>query len=134
MKIYVTYCSGQKNDKLKETGLEVLPDELYTSKRIQAFMRACKHMGVRWAIFSDHYGVWFHDEKHGWYDKPPETVTEAEFKELLRNFDDRLAEYDEIYFYRPSPRYFHSIYRRLLKESSLRERIQLIGSINYVKP
>jgi len=134
MRIYITYCSAQKNDALKSTGIEVTPDVLYLSKRrIQPFMETCKQKGVRWAIFSDLYGVWFSEEKHTWYDKSPDSVSEAEFKELLDNFDNRLAGYDEIYFYRPSPIYFHSLYRRLLQETRLRERIRIISSIYEIK-
>jgi hypothetical protein len=134
MKIYITYCSAQKNDALKDTGIEVMPDVLYTSKnRIQPFMQTCKRQGVRWAIFSDLYGIWLPEEKHAWYEKSPDNVSEAEFKELLANFDTRLAGYTEICFYRPSPIYFHSLYRRLLKETRLNDRIRIISSIYEIE-
>lgn len=92
-------------------------------------METCKQKGVRWAIFSDLYGIWFPQEKHAWYEKSPNDVTESEVKALLTDFDDKLQEYDEIFFYRPSPVYFHSLYRRLLNETKLRERVRLISSI-----
>jgi len=134
MRIYITYCSAQKNDAFKDTGIEVTPDILYTSKkRIQPFMETCKQKGVRWAIFSDLYGVWLPEEKHAWYEKSPDDVAESEFKALLEKFDNRLQEYDEIYFYRPSPVYFHSLYRRLLNKTRLRERVRLISSIIDIK-
>ena len=38
---------------------------------------------VKWAIFSDYYGIWFADEKHQWYEKNPDTVTNEEYKKLL---------------------------------------------------
>lgn len=134
MKVYITCCSGEKNESLKDTGIEVTPDILYTSKRrIQPFMQTCKQKGVRWAIFSDLYGVWFSEEKHAWYEKSPYDVSEMEFKVLLDSFNSRLSEFDEICFYRPSPVYFHSLYRRLLQETRLRERIRIISSIYEIK-
>jgi len=92
-------------------------------------METCKQKGVSWAIFSDLYGIWFPEEKHVWYEKSPNDVTESEFKAILANFDDKLRDFDEIFFYRPSPVYFHSLYRRLLKETRLRDRIRMISSI-----
>jgi len=107
---------------------------LYLSKRrIQPFMETCKQKGVRWAIFSDLYGIWFSEEKHAWYDKSPDDVTESEFKVLLANFDTKLQDYDEIYFYRPSPVYFHSLYKRLLAETKLHGRLRLITKIIDIK-
>lgn len=130
MRIYVTYCSAQKDDSLKNTGIGVTPDILYTSKkRIRPFMDKCKEKGVRWAIFSDLYGIWFPEEKHAWYEKSPDDVTESEFQALLENFDKRLQKYDEIYFYRPSTVCFHSLYKRLLNETKLRARVTLITSL-----
>lgn len=133
MRIYITYCSAQKNDELRDINIEVTPDVLYTSKqRIRPFMETCKGLGVRWAIFSDLYGIWFPEEKHVWYEKSPDSVTEAEYKKLLANFDDRLREYNHISFYRPSPVYFHSLYRRILRDSTLADRIQIISSISKI--
>ena len=45
-------------------------------------MNKCKEKKVEWAIFSDLYGIWFPSIKHEWYEKPPNTVTEEEFKKL----------------------------------------------------
>lgn len=130
MRIYITFCSAKKNDSLKNTGIEVPLDVLYISKnRIRPFMETCKQKNVKWAIFSDLYGIWFPEDKHTWYEKSPNDVIEPEFKALLTDFDDKVQEFDEIYFYRPSPVYFHSLYRRLLKETRLRDRIRIISSI-----
>jgi hypothetical protein len=79
------------------------------------------------------YGIWLPEEEHAWYEKSPNNVTESEFKALLENFDNRLKEFDEIYFYRPSPVYFHSLYKRLLDETQLRERVRLFSSIMDIK-
>ena len=134
MKIYITYCSGKKDDSLKGKGIEVTPDRLYLSKRrIQPFISACKSKGVNWAIFSDLYGIWFPEEKHAWYEKSPDEVSETEFKDLLSDFDEKLSEYEEICFYRPSPVMFHSLYKRLLKESKMNERIKIISSFSQIE-
>ena len=134
MKIYITYCSDKKDNTLKDSGIEVTPDVLYVSKsRIKPFMETCKRRGVNWAIFSDLYGIWFSDEKHPWYEKPPGDVTECEFKELLENFDTRLEPFEEIVFYRPNPFRFHSLYKRLLDETKLKERIRIIPSIHEIE-
>ena len=57
--IYITHCSAKKDDRCRETRETVTPDLLYTAKPTQRFMERCKATGVRWAIFSDLYGVWF---------------------------------------------------------------------------
>ena len=135
MKLYMTYCSGQKDDSLKGTGIEVTPDVLYTSKRrIVPFMEMCKEMRVEWAIFSDLYGVWLHNEKHTWYAKGPDEVSGSEYQWLLNNFNSRLKNYESIYFYRPSEKMFHSLYRRLVNESELKDRIVFIQSIVQIRP
>jgi len=38
-------------------------------------------------------------EKHEWYDKHPDTVTDEEEENLVRNFEEKLSSYDEIWFY-----------------------------------
>ena len=126
MRIYITHCSWQKDDSLKGTGRTATPDVLYTSRRIKVFMDTCKDEGVSWAILSDLYGIWFPHIKHEWYDKSPYEVTEKEFQNLLKDFDKKLAKFDEIWFYR-NPRYFHSLYRRLLNSSSLKQKIHLFS-------
>jgi hypothetical protein len=86
-------------------------------------MDSCKEKKVNWAIFSDQYGVWFPNVKHQWYEKSPDEVTDVEYVELLRGFDERLAEFDEIWFYY-NPTRIHKLYRRLLDETSLRTRLR----------
>ena len=76
MRIYLTHCSAKKDDSLKYSDICVTPDKLYTAKPTQRFMNKCKRMGVRWAIFSDLYGVWSPEEKHKWYNKHPNTVND----------------------------------------------------------
>jgi len=83
-------------------------------------------MGVEWAIFSDLYGVWFPDEKHRWYNKHPDTVSEEEFNYLVRDFEEKLGNYDEIYFYH-NPGRFHPLYRRLLNEVRIKDKICLFS-------
>ena len=131
-RIYITHCSAKKNDSLRDSNKYVTPDELYTSRRIQLFMNRCKEKNVEWAIFSDLYGVWFPYEKHEWYEKHPSKVTEEEFKILLENFDQKLKDYDEIWFYY-NPGRFHSLYRRLLRETKLKDRIKLFNHVNEIE-
>ena len=115
MRIYLTHCSARKDDSLKKTGKKVTPEVLYTATSLQRFVNECKDKKVQWAVFSDKYGVWFPKERHEWYEKDPDTVTEEEFRVLTRDFEEKLGRYDEIYFYH-NPGRFHPLYKRLLKE------------------
>ena len=128
MRIYITHCSANKDDGLKNTGVSVPPDRLYTGGRTRAFMNRCKSRNVPWAIFSDLYGVWFPTVQHGWYEKSPNRVTPAEFQRLQRDFDSQLERYEEIVFYR-HPARFHALYRTLIDGSNLRSRITLISRV-----
>jgi hypothetical protein len=130
--VYITHCSGKKDDSLKSTGRKVTPDKLYTSERIKGFMGTCKRQGVSWAIFSDKYGIWFPWESRGWYEKPPSKVTPAEFKLLLANFDRRLSSFQEIMFYR-HPARFGRLYKRLIAKSKLRKNIRLFSHKKQVR-
>jgi hypothetical protein len=74
---------------------------LYTATTILRFIARCAAETVPWAIFSDLYGIWFPEERHVWYEKAPNAVTDAEFKGLLADFDAKLTAFDEIWFYYP---------------------------------
>lgn len=126
MRIYLTHCSAKKDFSCRDSGQITTPEHLYTAKPLQRFVARCKTERVDWAIFSDLYGVWFPDIQHTWYEKDPNSVTPSEFDVLLSDFDAKLAPYDEIWFYQ-NPGRFHSLYRRLLQSSSLRERIRLFS-------
>ena len=95
------------------------------------FMNECKNKGVRWAIFSDKYGVWLPEEKHEWYEKDPDTVSQQEFKQLVRNFEEKLAKFDEIWFYH-NPGRFHQLYEKLLKQVKVKGKITLFTHKNQV--
>jgi hypothetical protein len=85
-------------------------------------------MGVRWAIFSDYYGIWFSDIEREWYGDDvgdPNLVTNDRFLALLEDFDNSLSDFDEVFFYY-NPGRFHPIYKRLLDRTVLKNRIQLI--------
>lgn len=128
MRIYLTHCSKEKSITAKASGLPMPPDELYAEDGIQAFMKACKSHGVNWAILSDNYGVFFPFEKHEYYEKPPATVTSEEEQAIITQFNQRLADYDEIWFYiRPTT--FHPFYERVLKGSDLAARVQKFEDI-----
>ena len=124
--IYVTHCSGEKDDSLKGTGRAVAPDELYTSSRFRRFVRACREVGAAWAVVSDRWGVWFPDERREWYE------SESEFRALVGSFDSRLAGFDRIYFYHEPGRH-HPLYRRVAQASRLRARVEFFTEISEVR-
>lgn len=128
MRIYLAHCTAKKHDRLKHTGEKVTPDRLYRGKFVEPFMRTCKQRSVNWAVLSDKYGVCFPDVRHEWYEKHPNTVTEDEYRELLKDFDLKLRDYHEIYFYH-NPGRFHALYQRILTETRLRDRITLFSHV-----
>lgn len=130
MRIYLTHCSAKKDNSLKNTGRKVTPDKLYTAKPTQRFMSECKK-NVNWAIFSDLYGIWFPNIEHRWYEKPPDEVTEQEFCNLVKDFDQSLQNYDEIWFYY-NPGRFHRLYKRLLQETELKDRVHLFTHLREI--
>ena len=101
------------------------------SKHTQGFIRKCKTTKVSWAIFSDQYGIWLPDVKRKWYDKHPDTVTDEEFAELLQGFDKILVEFSEIWFYN-HPSWFHALYQRIIRESTLNQRIVKFSHLNAI--
>lgn len=131
MRIYITHCSAKKNSSLRSTATKVSPDKLYTATPIQRFMKRCRQEKVTWAIFSDQFGVWFPHVKHEWYEKDPDSVTDAEFNGLLDDFNQHLRAYDEIMFYH-NPGRFHPLYRRLTQETHLRSRVTLFTHLSEI--
>ena len=79
-------------------------------------MRICKQKDVDWAIFSNKYGIWFKNVKKSWYEKGPNTVTNADLNKLVIDFNRKLSSYDEIWFYY-NPGRFHKLYRKLLNRT-----------------
>jgi len=130
LRIYLTHCCASKNEQLKGTDIRVTPDKLYTSSRTQKFMNTCKETKVNWAILSDKYGIWFPNIKHMWYEKHPKTVTESELEALVKDFEQKLEQYDEIYFYY-HPGRFHKLYKRLLE--SVRPKGRVIPFIHLAQ-
>jgi hypothetical protein len=129
--IYITHCCAKKNKDFKGTYLKVTPDILYTATPTRRFMDNCKNKKIKWAIFSDKYGVWFSNIQYEWYEKNPNKVTEREFDKLVRNFDDSLRQFDKIYFYH-NPGRFHKLYKRLLATSELKSKINLITHLKDI--
>ena len=123
MKIYISHCSAKKEESLKFSKEEVYPFKLYTATPLKRFMEKCQQKQVNWAIFSDLYGVWFPNEKHYWYEKSPNKVSKEEFKYLLNNFNKRLSEYEEIWFYY-NPGRFHQLYKKIISQTKLKDRIK----------
>jgi hypothetical protein len=129
--VYVTHCSGEKDDALRGTGRAVTPGELYTSKRFVSFSRACREAGARWAVLSDKHGVWFADERREWYEKAPEDVTETDFRALVRSFDAKLASFERIRFYH-EPGRLHALYRSVIDASALRDRVEFFTDLAMI--
>ena len=127
-KIYLTHCSAKKNTSFGKIKL-LTPDKLYSATPTLRFMNKCKERDLEWAIFSDKYGVWFRNLKHNWYEKDPNSVTEEEFNNLVADFDRKLKDFDEIWFYY-NPGRFHKLYRKLLNKTSLKDRIRLFTHLN----
>jgi len=132
MRIYITHCSAKKNDNLKNSGMQVTPDNLYTANPLQRFIKKCKIKKANWAIFSDLYGIFFPDDRHEWYNKHPSCVTEKEFVNLLNDFDAKLQGYEEIWFYY-NPGRCHPLYCRLINESKLKKRIKKFTHIREIQ-
>lgn len=116
MRLYLTYCSGQKDESLISSGERVSPGRLYTSPRIQQFIKVCTNQKVYWAIFSDKYGIWFPNEVHEWYDKHPDEVTNAEFVRLVLQSVNKLRKYDVFFYANENDPKFHSLYNQLIDE------------------
>jgi hypothetical protein len=139
LRIYITYCSAQKDDSLRDTGIEVTPDRLYKSRRVKAFMARCKVKAVNWAIFSDEHGVWFSHIKHKWYEKDPSTIVRrgkiidpVKFGNLVEDFNHKLRGYQEIHFYVPNATRLHSLYWMLLKKTRLKGRVRQFDHISKI--
>jgi hypothetical protein len=134
-RIYLTHCSAKKNLSLKgiNKGINksVTPDKLYTSTPIRRFMKVSNKNGVNWAIFSDKYGIWFKNIKNGWYEKSPNSVTEEEFNKLVADFNRKLKDFDEIWFYY-NPGRFHPLYHKLLNKTSLKHRIRKFTHLSEI--
>lgn len=133
LKIYLTHCSAKKDNLLKYKSKQVTPDKMYTAMPIQRFIRTCQKKRVKWAIFSDRYGVWFPNVEHMWYELNPEIIMKSEFKfkKLLNDFEQKLKDYCEIYFYH-NPGRFHRLYKKLLRKTKLRDRITLFSHLREI--
>ena len=132
MKIYLTHCSAKKEESLKNSMKKVYPFKLYTATPLKRFISKCQEKEVNWAIFSDLYGVWFPNEKHKWYEKSPNKITEEEFKDLLGNFEEKLEMYNEICFYY-NPGRFHPLYKKILHNTKLKNRIKCFTHLREIE-
>jgi len=115
-KIFITHCSNKKEPSLKGTNVLVTPDKLYKSSFLLGFIDQCKLQNVKWAIFSDKYGIVLPNDKIAWYNKPPNTVTKDERDKLLADLLKKLGSFSEIYFYH-NPGRFCSLYKRIIEEA-----------------
>lgn len=132
MRIYLTHCSKEKSLQAKTSGLPVTPDSLYTEEGIQAFIKTCQHKGVDWAILSDKYGVFLPHEKHEYYEKPPATVTREEEAAIIAQINERLSDFDEIWFY-ARPATCHPFYEHVLTGSALAQRTHYFEDLGEIQ-
>lgn len=130
--IYITHCSAKKDNFIKESRKKVTPDKLYIATPTQRFMNRCIRNKVNWCIFSDKYGIWFPNIKNGWYEKSPNKVTDDEYDELLNDFNNKLEQFDEIWFYH-NPGRFHKLYKKILKDNKLKDRIKYFTHLEDIK-
>jgi len=132
MRIYLTHCSKDKSLLAKKTGERMTPDQLYTDAGIQQFMQQCIKSKVNWAILSDHYGVFLPEESHEYYEKHPDTVSPDEEQKILKEFEFKLEDFDEIWFFiRPAT--YHPFYERVLRNNSLSGKIITFEDLNLIK-
>ncbi|MGB7087105.1 MAG: hypothetical protein WBD47_16215 [Phormidesmis sp.] len=116
LRIYLTHYSKEKALSVKRSKQAVTPDKLYTAPDIQIFMQRCQAKATSWGVLSDLYGVYLSDERHTWYEKPPDTVTPSEEAAVVQSFNDKLSAYDEICFF-ARPNSFHPFYKRGSEEN-----------------
>lgn len=129
MKIYLTPCCKEKSETARIHNLPLPPEEMYIEPDIQEFFRVCQAKQLTFGVLSDRYGAWVSPEKKHWYQKPPDAVTPQEEQALIRQFDERLQEFDEIIFYiRQEP--LHRFYAAVLTQSRLADRIRRITSLS----
>ena len=116
---------------MRKNCIAASPDNLYTATPLQRFVKKCTQKKADWAVFSDKHGVWFPYVKHEWYEKDPNTVTDQEFKNLIADFDEKLRDFTEIWFYY-NPGRFHPLYQKLLESSTLKNRIRKFTHIEEI--
>ena len=131
MKIYLTHCCAEKSSIVKESGEGVTPDHLYTDPGVVEFMETCKRANVTWGILSDRYAVWLPDEKHEWYEKHPDTVTQEEFDEIVNDFDTKLESFDEIVFYVRKAS-FHPFYGKVLDATTHSSKVRTFDQVGEI--
>lgn len=124
----MTYCSKHKVENTAGGSNLFFPSQLYTSRRVQAFVRFCESHGYTWAIFSDQYGLVSDNEKIEWYNKPPNGVTDEEYESLLRDTIIKLNGYDDVIFFYEYPT-FHPLYRKLTNDLKQHKRVVLTDSL-----
>lgn len=130
MKLFMTYCSWQKDDRFKNNTKKVGPEILYTSRRIRSFIAKCTSEGVVWAILSDHYGIWFPHEKHRWYDLHPDLLSNDQLQKLVLSFKS-LSEYDEIWFFYDAET-CHPLYRKVVRESDIEKQVKWFNDLQDI--
>ena len=84
--IFITYCSWQKDEAIRDAKAKVSVDQLYTSPRIIQFIEKCQAEKVIWGILSDKHGICFEKQEYEWYDLHPGSLTADEIEQVLNYF------------------------------------------------
>ena len=114
-KVYITHCSREKDPEYEKSGKKTTPDNLYTSPALQRFIKFCKENNHYWAICSTKYGFVGAYDLIKWYNRPPDRVTEEDYKVLIRGLVKSLSFFDEVYFLQ-RPEDTHSLFKRIEKD------------------
>ena len=129
--IFITYCSWQKDDTIKDTGKTVRVEHLYTSPRIVEFIEKCKSAKVTWGILSDKHGICLEGQEYEWYDLHPESITNEEMAQLKEKVLQQLASFPKIFFYAPAGE-LHPVYRKIIDETPLKYRTRWISRLDEI--
>ena len=132
MNVCITYCSWQKDDRLKDTGGKVPPEQLYLSGRIQRFIAYCREQGLQWGIFSDLYGIIFENDKQAWYDFHPDLVSPAHRHYLAKAFAASLSEFKTIWYYY-DPETINPLYRQIVEESGIADKVVWVTELERME-
>ena len=130
--IYLSHCSKDKSAQAKATGEKMTPDRLYTDPDLVRFMSRCKEAGLEWAILSDRYGLFRAQDRHAYYEKPPDTVSEDEEAQIAEDLRKGLSQFDTVWFYVRKAS-FHPFYERVLQKSGVIGKVKFFSDLTQIQ-
>ena len=129
--IFITYCSWQKDEAIRDAKAKVSVDQLYTSPRIIQFIEKCQAEKVIWGILSDKHGICFEKQEYEWYDLHPGSLTVDEIEQLKVKVVQQLACFSKIYFYTPTVD-LHPVYQKIIDETPLKNKTQWLTRLEEI--